>query len=1049
MCKVVRATNREPGGGYIDHVKRVTTHFGTDSGVSEIFLLFDDVALPPDFEIKRFIDIARANNLSVASPGIKGSSFPLSMDSQPTGQLQQRYSCKPGSRHTQSSTSTVFDLRDATECAQQCNENPECVHFDFRGEIRIFGHALLSAGQLPCCYCRRPRSPQTRRPAAPHPLLRVFSPTLLSSAPAFQYLMVDGGRCVDSQSKEYNRLETRCSFETCLEVCNGFQPCRGIEFEHDNEDRLSLNCKLVVDNFDGAATTSMVWPNVYRFTQGELKPANVGVGNIAATMWLTPETPGPEVCYRKLHGGEIVASPYPGGGCGPYLFTDTKEDCKKAAESYGRNATSGFARNWPDAPFGCSVIDSLDDDTFLEAAVAAKQPDVVFNPMKDLISAFENITTRTGDGWFRRAICRARGPIVATGTCEVHFPPGREMSPGETDGQGQNCVLAAAHGASLVGRKMGFIEIFSMMFTISAWGCFYDLMNPNANSLGWGYDAWLNKFCLQRDPTFTMGIVDEYEAVHDKPTSVDALDRSTTYSRSLAHVHVERMETEYRERGQPLIASYPDEWFLWQVRANKTTAGVLHGGMYDRVYEPLAADSSATARNCAGFTETTPVSRIVMDFPNAGFGTYVVGVINGLLHADRTGAVPYVDWGWRPGCPQITAEADAKVLARRLGLKLGGDDEAFAGRWAGYPAGLYAYRSGPREGMAYFGLGGTVAAMLAPLADPLYRPVAVQCEPPKVWDRWGHISFHSPSRGHNPFRYYFGSVGRWDPGCPGNVTTVMAYSELHNLADSIQPYYFGAVAEATFDAHRYEHAWYTKNRLMAADVVKRYIRPVATPATIADRLMRLSSAGGANPVLGVQVRASDIYPSFINKSVSRNVGVGPFVPYMTAWTSHHRRAGSSPKIFFASDVPELERWAVKAFPGVVFLYTGALRSNNPNLPAAFIDPKLLGEDAAYKKGLDPLVIALVLSKCDAIVSQESSVSELAFYFNKDLIHNAVNVQYTQNRVEPNWARGATTLYSKDSWLGPPIPTPPYGVTYGVTKMKKRVKQLGNNLPSLT
>ena len=178
-------------------------------------------------------------------------------------------------------------------------------------------------------------------------------------------------------------------------------------------------------------------------------------------------------------------------------------------------------------------------------------------------------------------------------------------------------------------------------------------------------------------------------------------------------------------------------------------------------------------------------------------------------------------------------------------------------------------------------------------------------------------------------------------------------------------------------------------------------------------------------MVGVQVRASDIYPSFINQSVSRNVGVGPFVPYMAAWTSHHRRAGSTPKIFFASDVPALEEWAVEAFPGVVFLYSGALRSNNPKLPTAFIDPKLLGEDAAYKKGLDPLVISLVLSKCDAIVSQESTIAELAFYFNPDLIHNAVNVQYTQARVEPEWARGATTLYSEDAWQGTPIPTPPY------------------------
>ena len=73
--------------------------------------------------------------------------------------------------------------------------------------------------------------------------------------------------------------------------------------------------------------------------------------------------------------------------------------------------------------------------------------------------------------------------------------------------------------------------------------------------------------------------------------------------------------------------------------------------------------------------------------------------------------------------PPIT-ELAARTLAIQLGLQLGRDGYSFAGNYQ--QKGLYAYRCGRYAGMAFFGTGGTVAAMQAQIPSSYthtYRPV--------------------------------------------------------------------------------------------------------------------------------------------------------------------------------------------------------------------------------------------------------------------------------------------------------------------------------------
>ena len=65
--------------------------------------------------------------------------------------------------------------------------------------------------------------------------------------------------------------------------------------------------------------------------------------------------------------------------------------------------------------------------------------------------------------------------------------------------------------------------------------------------------------------------------------------------------------------------------------------------------------------------------------------------------------------------------AKAEAFARELGLQIGGGGHSFAGPWG--TKGLYAYRSGKYNGMAFFGTGGDERVrLMIPHESDKYRP---------------------------------------------------------------------------------------------------------------------------------------------------------------------------------------------------------------------------------------------------------------------------------------------------------------------------------------
>jgi hypothetical protein len=69
-----------------------------------------------------------------------------------------------------------------------------------------------------------------------------------------------------------------------------------------------------------------------------------------------------------------------------------------------------------------------------------------------------------------------------------------------------------------VGHYSQVIEVFSTIFTVEGWHCFWSLVDPTLNQAGWGYDLYLYHYCrdYHNMSNFTMGVIHSMTARHHK-----------------------------------------------------------------------------------------------------------------------------------------------------------------------------------------------------------------------------------------------------------------------------------------------------------------------------------------------------------------------------------------------------------------------------------------------------------------------------------------------------------------------------------------------------
>lgn len=72
------------------------------------------------------------------------------------------------------------------------------------------------------------------------------------------------------------------------------------------------------------------------------------------------------------------------------------------------------------------------------------------------------------------------------------------------------------HNDYKVGHRVHIIEIFATLFNLDGWKCFWEILDPQVNSAGWGYEKALFKYCQRTMPAFDMGVVDGMVAKHHK-----------------------------------------------------------------------------------------------------------------------------------------------------------------------------------------------------------------------------------------------------------------------------------------------------------------------------------------------------------------------------------------------------------------------------------------------------------------------------------------------------------------------------------------------------
>lgn len=65
-----------------------------------------------------------------------------------------------------------------------------------------------------------------------------------------------------------------------------------------------------------------------------------------------------------------------------------------------------------------------------------------------------------------------------------------------------------------VGRTVKVFETYAAMFTTAAWECYYELLDPMVNNVGWSYERYLQSFCSTRIMKFRMGVIDTMETHH-------------------------------------------------------------------------------------------------------------------------------------------------------------------------------------------------------------------------------------------------------------------------------------------------------------------------------------------------------------------------------------------------------------------------------------------------------------------------------------------------------------------------------------------------------
>ncbi len=158
--------------------------------------------------------------------------------------------------------------------------------------------------------------------------------------------------------------------------------------------------------------------------------------------------------------------------------------------------------------------------------------------------------------------------------------------------------------------------------------------------------------------------------------------------------------------------------------------------------------------------------------------------------------------------------------------------------------------------------------------------------------------------------------------------------------------------------------WYQEQRNKGGETIGRYIKPNSNLLGKVDAFV--NAYFGKHGVLGVHIRGTDLeYMPIVSPA-----------EYLEHVDARIRQDGQL-KIFLATDQSQYLDLFKQRY-GDRLLYTASFRSDND------VGVHFRQELSPYDKGEQVLIDTLLLSRCDFLIKGNSSVPELAMYFNKDL-----------------------------------------------------------------
>ena len=243
--------------------------------------------------------------------------------------------------------------------------------------------------------------------------------------------------------------------------------------------------------------------------------------------------------------------------------------------------------------------------------------------------------------------------------------------------------------------------------------------------------------------------------------------------------------------------------------------------------------------------------------------------------------------------------------------------------------------------------------------------------------------FFDATAGPNMWEYFFEPVSEYRPGMAASVNALpstRAWQLHHANRDSVFAYPYGTYKHIADVDPRERAAWYSRMRRRAVATLAKYVRLKPAVLQEAERFWRRRIAkGGSGPVLGLHMRGTD---------KQRDIG-GDIVPPSTYFTHIDFCLARHPNttLFLATDSPKFAKELTARY-GSRLVLREAMRSEGN----AFLESTTASE--RYRQGLDVLVDALLLSKCDGLLKPSSAVSEFAVYFaGRALLERTVDLQF--------------------------------------------------------